>query len=237
MHHIPKIIALLFCVSALTAAIPARSAQTQSAVKTTDSAQTTDKHDKGISAKNVDSDLPIYVLNLQTDTRPIDAEVQPVLKNFRPKYAIYTISTSNGQQTLYLLRLGYFHSLKLAKANLKRLRPFYPDAWVDRVTKENKKNAENWFLQHGLGPHQTTLDFRNKETGVPTHTPSTKSAATTVGTATLGTAAVGSTATAGAVTAKKATIAAATSKPATKPGTRLSELISRLIRLTRPPRT
>ena len=135
--------------------------------------------------KNTDSDLPIYVINLQTETRPINADVQPILRNFRPKYAIYTISSSGGSQTLYQLRLGYFHSFKLASENVKRLKPFYSDAWVDRVTPQYRKSAEKWFSQQGFGPTHSTQNFRVKETVVPTQPPSTTSAVTaTIGTAT-----------------------------------------------------
>ena len=39
---------------------------------------------------NIDSGLPIYVLNLETESRTIDPDKQPILKNFRGKYDIYT---------------------------------------------------------------------------------------------------------------------------------------------------
>lgn len=129
------------------------------------------------AGKNTDSDLPIYVINLQTETQPINADAQPMLKNFRPKYPIYTISSSNGRETQYHLRLGYFHSVKLAAENAKRLKPFYPNAWVDRVTPQYRASAENWFLQQGFGPTHSTQNFRVKETIVPTQPPSTTSAA------------------------------------------------------------
>ena len=141
--------------------------------------------------KKIDSDLPIYVINLQTDTRPINADVQPVLKNFRPKYAVYTISSSDDRQTTYQLRLGYFHSIKLASENVRRLKPFYPDAWVDRVTPQYRKSAENWFLQQGIGPSHSTQNFRVKETILPTQMPSTKSAEATAATATATAAGTG----------------------------------------------
>lgn len=128
--------------------------------------------------KSTESDLPIYVINLQTDTQPINADAQPMLKNFRPKYAIYTISSSDAKETVYQLRLGYFHSQKLAAENVKRLKPFYPKAWVDRVTPEYRLRAENWFLQQGSGTTHSTQNFRVKETVTATQPPATTSTAT-----------------------------------------------------------
>lgn len=158
------------------------------------------------AGENTDSGLPIYVINLQTGTRPINADAQPILRNFRPKYAIYTISSSDGSQTLYQLRLGYFHSFKLASENVRRLKPFYPDAWVDKVTPQYRTNAENWFVQQGILPSHSTQNFRVKETVVPTQTPSTTSAVT---------AAIGSATAAGTGTAKRITTGAAPSTATT----------------------
>lgn len=167
--------------------------------------------------KTLDSDLPIYVINLQTDARPINAEVQPVLKNFRPKYAIYTISSSDGRQTLYQLRLGYFHSFKLASENVRRLKPFYPSAWVDRVTPQYRNSAENWFLQQGSGPSHSTQNFRVKETVVAEKTPPTKPEGTgAIGAAiAAGTAAVSSITTGAAPSIATSSATAATTTPGT----------------------
>jgi len=101
-------------------------------------------------AVSVDSGLPIYVINLQTDDSYLDPEKQPVLRNFRRRYEIFTIQSKQGRKTLYQLRLGYFHSLKLAKEDVKRLKPFYPQAWVDKVSPEHRQVAENWFFEKSL---------------------------------------------------------------------------------------
>ena len=37
------------------------------------------------AGNNMDSDVPVYVINLQTGKQPINADAQPMLKNFRPK--------------------------------------------------------------------------------------------------------------------------------------------------------
>jgi tetratricopeptide (TPR) repeat protein len=123
----------------------------------------------------VDSGLPIYVLNLETEPQPIDPDKQPILKNFRGKYDIYAIHTQQGRKTLYQLRLGYFHSLKLAKANASRLRPFYPEVWVDRVKEDRRLLAENWFLKQNIDRLQTA-EFHGKEktAAKPVTKPTTK---------------------------------------------------------------
>ncbi len=127
----------------------------------------------GLPMVNVDSGLPIYVLNLQTDPQPIDPDKQPILKNFRGKYDIYAIHTEQGRKTLYQLRLGYFHSLKLAKANASRLRPFYPEVWVDRVKTDHRQVALNWFLRQNLDRMSSTTAFTVPQT--KTTTPATPS--------------------------------------------------------------
>lgn len=99
---------------------------------------------------SADSSLSVYVLNLQSGRTPIDADKQPVLKNFRGKYDIYTIESKQGRHTIYQLRLGYFHSLKLAKEDVRRLKPFYPDAWVDKLKRDRRQIAADWFLKQNL---------------------------------------------------------------------------------------
>lgn len=119
------------------------------------------QQDNELPVVNVDSGLPIYVINLETDSQPIDPDKQPILKNFRGKYDIYAIDIQQDRKTLYQLRLGYFHSLKLAKANLERLLPFYPQAWVDRVRGDRRLIAENWFLKQSVAELEkpTTTDI------------------------------------------------------------------------------
>lgn len=112
---------------------------------------------KDLPMLNVDSGLPIYVLNLDTESQPIDPDKQPILKNFRGKYDIYAIESQQGRKTFYQLRLGYFHSLSLAKANASRLRPFYPEIWVDRVKNDRRLLAENWFLKQSIAQLQPTV--------------------------------------------------------------------------------
>lgn len=99
---------------------------------------------------NASSSIPVYVLNLQSGPDPIDASKQPVLKNFRGKYDIYIIESGKGRKTIYQLRLGYFHSLSLAKEDLGRLKPFYPYAWLDKIKPDRQQIAEDWFMKRSL---------------------------------------------------------------------------------------
>jgi tetratricopeptide (TPR) repeat protein len=111
---------------------------------------TVKKEINSTQANNVTTSVPIYVLNLQSGTEPIDAFKQPVLKHFRPKYDIYTIESRQGRKTIYQLRLGYFHSHSLAKEDLGRLKPFYPGAWLDQIKPERQQIAADWFMKNSL---------------------------------------------------------------------------------------
>ncbi len=90
--------------------------------------------------EHVSSGLPIYILNLKTSNKPIDPKNQPALKNFH-KYDIYVTQTTKQN-----LHVGYFYSPSAAKANLKRLKPFYPQGWVGKIQPERRKTAEAWFF-------------------------------------------------------------------------------------------
>lgn len=91
------------------------------------------------------TNLPIYTLNLLTSTTPIDTSQQPALVNFRD-FDIYTDAVKQPGRTLYGLHLGYFYSSSVANANLKRLQPYYPTAWVGEINPEKRKLAEDWFF-------------------------------------------------------------------------------------------
>jgi TolA-binding protein len=146
MGQFCKSIAGLYCLLALPLAFSARAENTQLHAGNKNASNQTSE----LPTVNIDSGLPIYVLNLNTASRPIDPDKQPILKNFRGKYDIYAIDIQQGRKTFYQLRLGYFHSQKLAKANIRRLLPFYPEAWVDRVRSDRRQIAENWFLKQNL---------------------------------------------------------------------------------------
>lgn len=89
--------------------------------------------------------LPIYILNLKTSSSAINPANQPALKNYN-KYDIYVSQTAKKWETVFNLHLGYFYSPSVADANLKRLKPFYPQAWVSEIKPERRKTAEAWFL-------------------------------------------------------------------------------------------
>ena len=96
------------------------------------------------SSKSINSSLPAYALHLMTSSSPIDPLNQPALKNFKD-YDIYVTESSKGSRTRYTLSLGYFYSLSVAKKNLKRLKPFYSSAWINKVTGKQRDIADTWF--------------------------------------------------------------------------------------------
>ncbi len=95
------------------------------------------------------SNLPIYVLNLKSSNSPIDPKNQPALKKFK-RYDIYTTEVLAQFDTTYSLHLGYFHSPSAAKANLKNLKPFYPQGWISKINPKRRDTAEAWFLNTKL---------------------------------------------------------------------------------------
>jgi len=96
-------------------------------------------------SKAVTTGLPIYTINLKTSTSPIDTKDQPALSKF-DAYDIYVTETTQKWKTVYTLHVGYFYSPSAAEANLKRLKPFYPQGWVSKVKRSRRKIAETWFF-------------------------------------------------------------------------------------------
>jgi hypothetical protein len=108
----------------------------------TDVTPDTDKTDSS-------SGLPIYILNLKTSSKPIDPENQPALVKFN-NYDVYVTQTARQWETSHNLHLGYFYSPSAAKANLDRLKPFYPQGWVGKIQPERRKTAETWFFDQKI---------------------------------------------------------------------------------------
>jgi len=104
---------------------------------------------ESILPKALSSGLPIYTINLKTSSLPIDPRNQPALKNFT-NYDIYLTETKTRFKSVYSLQLGYFYSPSAAKANLKNLKPFYPQGWVSKIGTDRRETAENWFYNFKL---------------------------------------------------------------------------------------
>jgi len=98
---------------------------------------------------SVSTGLPIYTLNLKSSSSPIDVKNQPALRNFSD-YDIYVIETATPNKTVYSLQVGYFYSPSAAKANLKRLKAFYPQGWVGKIQPTRRKTAQAWFYERKL---------------------------------------------------------------------------------------
>ena len=94
--------------------------------------------------ESLSTGLPIYTLNLKTSSQPIDPNNQPALKNFS-NYDSYITESRTQQRSSYTLQLGYFYSPSAAKANLKNLKPFYPQGWVSEIKPNRRITAENWL--------------------------------------------------------------------------------------------
>jgi hypothetical protein len=92
----------------------------------------------------VSTGLPIYSINLQSSSSPIDVDNQPALARFN-EYDIYVTQKTDNWKTVYTLHVGYFYSPSAAKANLERLKPFYPQGWVSKIEESRRNTAETWF--------------------------------------------------------------------------------------------
>jgi hypothetical protein len=92
----------------------------------------------------ISTGLPIYTVNLLSSSDPIDENNQPALAKFG-EYDIYVSQKTENWKTTYILHVGYFYSPSVAKANLERLKPFYPQAWVSKIDPSRRNTAEAWF--------------------------------------------------------------------------------------------
>ncbi len=92
--------------------------------------------------------LVIYVINLSSDTKSIDlAKIAPV--PIEGNQALYTTKANVEGREWHRLRLGFFRTHLEAKAKLKAVKNFYPDAWIDRADIHERRQA---LFESGLLP-------------------------------------------------------------------------------------
>ncbi len=92
--------------------------------------------------------LTIYVINLSSQTDPIDlAKVAPV--TVEDTQALYTTVAQIDGREWNRLRLGYFRTRQEAEVKLKAVKNFYPDAWIDQANLEERRQA---MFKMGLLP-------------------------------------------------------------------------------------
>ena len=83
---------------------------------------------------------PAFVLNLRSATTPVDPvrEAQGIAQSAQ---VIYVSDLTVDDQVWHRLRLGFFATEADANATLSRLRPQFPDAWVGRVSADERRLA------------------------------------------------------------------------------------------------
>lgn len=81
-----------------------------------------------------------YAINLASSVEPFSAEDVPDREEFHT-YHPYTTRYLKGNKTWHRLRLGFFRTRSNAAAALKRLASHYPDAWIAKVSPEEKDLA------------------------------------------------------------------------------------------------
>lgn len=83
-----------------------------------------------------------YVLQLRLSNKPIDPASVPKLDLYRGN-TLYVVTTPQGADTRYELRLGFFASAKEAAALQKQLKATFPDNWVVRASKAERDQASS----------------------------------------------------------------------------------------------
>ncbi|MBT3060354.1 MAG: hypothetical protein KME44_16200 [Candidatus Thiodiazotropha sp. (ex Lucina pensylvanica)] len=90
--------------------------------------------------------LVIYVINLSAQPEPVDfTQIPPVPVG--ENQLLYTTKTKLDESTVYRLRLGFFRTKLEAQEQLKELKNFYPDAWIDTADIQERRQA---FFDRGI---------------------------------------------------------------------------------------
>ncbi|MEJ2403146.1 MAG: hypothetical protein P8171_02480 [Candidatus Thiodiazotropha sp.] len=92
--------------------------------------------------------LVIYVVNLSTQSEPVDFDKIPPVP-IGENQILYTNKVSLEEGESYRLRLGFFRTRQEANQQLKVIRHFYPDAWVDTADVAERRRV---FFERGLDP-------------------------------------------------------------------------------------
>ncbi len=112
--------------------------------------------------------LVIYVINLTSETQPLDlSRIAPVPVD--DDEALYTTRSLVDGREWHRLRLGFFRTQNEAEAKLKEVKNFYPKAWIDRADLSERRQA---LFESGLLPEAKIADMgdnaKNVVTGVVT---------------------------------------------------------------------
>jgi tetratricopeptide (TPR) repeat protein len=90
--------------------------------------------------------LVIYVINLSAQSEPVDfTQIPPVPVG--ENQLLYTTKAKVEERMLYRLRLGFFRTKLEAQEQLKELKNFYPDAWIDTADIQERRQA---FFDRGI---------------------------------------------------------------------------------------
>lgn len=85
-----------------------------------------------------------YAINLQSALVSVDRSSLPSLEIFK-EYQLYRTSHMEGYRTRYRWRLGFFQTRREAKKVLDTLVETFRDAWVTKVSIEERTYADNLF--------------------------------------------------------------------------------------------
>ena len=81
-----------------------------------------------------------YAINLQSSVVLVDRSDLPSLELFK-KYQLYSTRHMEGNKTWYRWRLGFFQTRREAEKVLDTIVKTFRDAWITKVSIEERKNA------------------------------------------------------------------------------------------------
>jgi tetratricopeptide (TPR) repeat protein len=82
----------------------------------------------------------IYVVNLSTQSEPVDfTQIPPI--PVAENQLLYTTKSVVEEQKQYRLRLGFFRTKIEADEQLRQIKKFYPNAWVDTADIKERRQA------------------------------------------------------------------------------------------------
>jgi len=85
-----------------------------------------------------------YAINLQSTIVPIGRSDLPSLESFKV-YQLYRTRDMEGNKIWYRWRLGFFETRREAEKVLDMIIKTFRDAWITKVSIEERKNAANLF--------------------------------------------------------------------------------------------
>jgi len=116
---------------------------------------------------SVDGDTYSYAINLRSSLVPFNTDSLPDMEAFRA-YRVYTTDFRKDGKIWHRLRLGFFSSKGEATVVREEIRAHYPDAWVTKVTADERLHSDVGLTGASLPDTTTTTEATPDKTGALT---------------------------------------------------------------------